>query len=82
MTHKAVLLALVAVGVLAACTDTRGPNGAQCLKDHDCLSGLCSGFVCAESPPLVDAEVVEPVEHEPQHWSAAELLEHFARQTG
>jgi hypothetical protein len=53
MTHKAVLLALAAVGLVAACVTTKGPLGAECLKNEDCLSGLCSQLVCTEGAPLV-----------------------------
>ena len=57
MTHKAVFLALAAVGILAACTDTRRSLGSDCLKDQDCLSGICTEYVCTAPPPLLDAMV-------------------------
>jgi hypothetical protein len=53
MTHKAVLLALAAVGLVAACVTTKNPLGSTCIKDEDCLSGLCSQLVCTEGAPLV-----------------------------
>jgi hypothetical protein len=57
MTHKAVFLALVVIGLLAACTDTRRSLGDDCLKNQDCLSGICSEYVCTAPPPLLDAMV-------------------------
>jgi len=57
MTHKAVFLALVAVGILAACTDVRRAQGDDCLKNQDCVSGICTQFVCSGPAPLLDAMV-------------------------
>jgi hypothetical protein len=47
------------VGVIAAsCSESRFPLGADCLKDEDCLSGICSQQKCAATPPYLDAEAV------------------------
>jgi hypothetical protein len=47
-------LLVVAIG-LAACTEMRRPLGEDCLKDQDCVSGICSGLKCSATPPLVEA---------------------------
>jgi hypothetical protein len=39
-----------------ACAETRRANGDECLKDDDCLSGICSQLVCAPAPTQLDAE--------------------------
>jgi hypothetical protein len=44
----------LAISVSASCTDSRGALGEQCLKDQDCLSGICSQQLCAAAPPLLD----------------------------
>ena len=48
--------AAVAIAVLAlfACAETRRPLGEDCLKNGDCLSGVCTGLKCASAPPLLD----------------------------
>jgi hypothetical protein len=46
----------VAVFALAgACSEQRGSIGDDCLKDQDCLSGVCSELHCVVPPPLLDA---------------------------
>src|SRR5205809_613976 len=46
---------IAALGVLfGACIDTRRSNGEDCLKDDDCLSGICSVLKCVGNPPLLD----------------------------
>lgn len=57
-----VLLALV-VGA-AACGETRRPIGEECLRDEDCLSGLCAARACV-SAPTYQAGAGEPAEEEP-----------------
>jgi len=37
---------------------TRRAVGDDCLKDDDCLSGICSQLRCAAAPPTIDAQVV------------------------
>jgi hypothetical protein len=49
---------LVAGVIAAACSESRFPLGADCLKDEDCLSGICSQQRCAAAPPYLDAEPV------------------------
>ena len=48
---------LCVLGVGGACTEELRSNGQSCLKDGDCLSGVCANFVCIAGPPLLDAEV-------------------------
>jgi hypothetical protein len=47
-------IALASV-LLVACTETRRPLGEDCLKDQDCLSGICSGLKCVAAPPTLEA---------------------------
>lgn len=50
---RAVLAALTfALGAIAACGETRRPIGDECLRDEDCLSGVCSARSCVSAPPL------------------------------
>jgi hypothetical protein len=39
---------------LPACVETRRTLGEDCLKNVDCLSGICSGLRCAAAPPILD----------------------------
>lgn len=48
---------LCVLGVGGACTEQLRPNGQSCLKNGDCLSGVCTSAVCVAAPPLLDAEV-------------------------
>jgi hypothetical protein len=54
-------VAMLLLLVLGACTETRRTNGEDCLKDDDCLSGVCSSQKCTAAPPLLDATVMPPV---------------------
>jgi hypothetical protein len=48
-----VAVALCAIGASAACQLTSRGLGEDCLKDQDCLSGICSQLKCAAAfPPL------------------------------
>jgi hypothetical protein len=47
---------LAFAGSLAGCADTRRALGEACLKNGDCLSGVCSEQRCAAEPPVLDAE--------------------------
>lgn len=47
--------ACLAAGV-AHCAETRRAVGEQCLKDEDCLSGVCAAQECIAAPPLLEAE--------------------------
>lgn len=38
--------------ILVACGETRRPIGDECLRDDDCLSGVCSARSCVSAPPL------------------------------
>jgi hypothetical protein len=51
--------ALVGACVLAGgCMETQRALGEACLKNDDCLSGICSSLTCAAAPPLVGTEAV------------------------
>jgi hypothetical protein len=41
-----------------ACLETRHSLGADCLRDGDCISGVCTQLRCAASPPTTDSRVV------------------------
>jgi hypothetical protein len=52
------LLTFVAVVVcigasFAACTQYKRLAGEGCLKDDDCISGICAGQLCATVPPML-----------------------------
>jgi hypothetical protein len=53
LVARVAFVACACVCVLA-CTETRRPLGEACLKNGDCLSGVCSGLTCAATPPLLD----------------------------
>jgi hypothetical protein len=52
--------AVVGLGLANACNELRGSLGDDCLKSHDCQSGICSELHCAPQPPLLDAAYVPP----------------------
>ena len=52
-----VVCVVTAVGVAAACTPSPRANGESCLKNDDCLSGVCTSSVCVSAPTILDAEV-------------------------
>ena len=58
--------ALVLVGVVGAlalaCTETRRSLGEDCLKNDDCLSGICAQLACASTPVLLDGSSVAPLD--------------------
>jgi hypothetical protein len=37
------------------CVELRGQLGEECLKDEDCLSGVCAATRCAAAPTYLDA---------------------------
>jgi hypothetical protein len=41
----------------ASCMETRRSPGDDCLKDDDCLSGVCSQLHCTTRPPTIDVQV-------------------------
>jgi hypothetical protein len=43
-----------AMAASAGCQLTSRALGEDCLKDQDCLSGICSQLKCAALPPLLD----------------------------
>lgn len=50
---------LVAAAILAVgCMETQRSLGDECLKNDDCLSGICSSLVCAAAPPLANTTPV------------------------
>jgi hypothetical protein len=66
-----VLLAAVlalgpALGVLAACGETRRPIGDECLRSDDCLSGVCAARSCVAAPPLVVGAGAPPPDEIPR----------------
>jgi len=48
---------LVVLALIGACVQTKRSLGEDCLKNEDCLSGICSQLQCAAEPPLLDAEI-------------------------
>ena len=54
-------LAVTCVALTAfACTETRRPLGEDCLKNADCISGVCSQLRCAVEPIILDAQITAP----------------------
>jgi hypothetical protein len=49
-----VLVGVAGIAAIVACAETRRGIGDACLKNDDCLSGVCSGLTCASQPPLLD----------------------------
>jgi hypothetical protein len=65
MNSKARVTAVVAplvlaVGLAPACVQTQRALDEDCLKDQDCLSGICSQLKCAAAPPLLDGAPQAP----------------------
>jgi uncharacterized membrane protein YgcG len=52
-----VVAGIAALSLAYACAEVRRSLGDECIKSEDCLSGICSQFVCSASPPLIDAMV-------------------------
>jgi hypothetical protein len=46
-------------GVSGSCADSRVSLGESCLKDEDCLSGICAEQRCVAAPPLLDGAASE-----------------------
>jgi hypothetical protein len=46
----------IAAAIVAACSESRFPLGADCLRNEDCLSGICAQQRCAAAPPYLDSE--------------------------
>jgi hypothetical protein len=52
-------LLLASFVLLGACAETEVGFGEECLKDTDCLSGVCAAQLCADpGTTLTDASVV------------------------
>jgi hypothetical protein len=48
------------VGLVSGCAEDRRSLGEDCLKDQDCLSGICSQLRCAASPTYLDGAPMGP----------------------
>jgi hypothetical protein len=44
---------VAAMATAAGCVQTQRALGEDCLKDQDCLSGVCSQLQCAAAPPIL-----------------------------
>lgn len=51
--------------ILLACGETRRPIGDECLRDEDCLSGVCSARSCVSAPPLKTGTTGSTPDEEP-----------------
>ena len=47
------VLAASLLGLANGCGETRRGTGEECLRNDDCLSGVCSARVCVGSSPQV-----------------------------
>lgn len=63
--RRLVLPSLAGVALLVACGETRKPIGDECLRDEDCLSGVCSARSCVSAPPLKVGATGATPEEEP-----------------
>ncbi|MGA7124443.1 MAG: hypothetical protein WBY94_30355 [Polyangiaceae bacterium] len=61
IAHVVFLALCGGVTLFGGCVETRRSLGEDCLKDDDCLSGVCSQLVCAALPPTIDAALVADV---------------------
>jgi hypothetical protein len=57
---------LAAIALAPACAQTQRALGEDCLKDQDCLSGICSQLKCAAAPPLLDGASQAPPSPTPE----------------
>jgi hypothetical protein len=64
---------IAALVITLSCSETRRGPGEDCLKDDDCLSGICSQQHCAAAPPLLDGEPPVPAEGGPDSAGDAAL---------
>jgi hypothetical protein len=58
--------AIVGTFVMGACGESRRPIGEECLRDSDCLSGVCAARACVSAPTLVTGASNPPGEEEPR----------------
>jgi hypothetical protein len=56
-----VAVALCTMGASAACELTSRGLGEDCLKDQDCLSGICSQLKCAAAFPVLEGGIPQGV---------------------
>ncbi len=63
------VMAMIGVAALlwafAGCGETRRGTGEECLRNDDCLSGVCSARVCVGSSPQVGSPAAPQSEDEP-----------------
>jgi hypothetical protein len=52
------MLLPAAIAFSGACRETRRSLDEDCLKNDDCLSGICTQLHCASQPPTFDVPVV------------------------
>jgi hypothetical protein len=72
--RRSVVAALaIALGLVGACSEMRRTNGEECLKNDDCLSGVCSALVCVAVPPVLDGSA--PDRSAPRDGSAADVVD-------
>lgn len=55
-----------AASVISACGESRKPIGEECLRDDDCLSGICAARTCVSAPALVTGASNPPPDEEPR----------------
>jgi hypothetical protein len=58
----------LAVSVSGSCAESKSSFGEQCLKDEDCLSGICAQQLCVAAPSIVDGStsgIATPAEDAP-----------------
>jgi len=65
----AIACALASI-VLLACGETRRSLGEECIRDDDCLSGVCASRSCVSAPSLVTGASNPPPDERPRIPSA------------
>lgn len=65
-TRAAALAAVLSSWATLACGESRHPIGEECLRDDDCLSGVCAARTCVSTPSLVSGATEPPGEEEPR----------------
>lgn len=63
---SAVMGCAIAAAIVSACGETRRPIGEECLRDEDCLSGVCAARLCVSAPTLVTGAGDPPSDEEPR----------------
>jgi hypothetical protein len=54
-------VAALGVVVVGACAEYKRELGSECLKDEDCLTGICTSSRCASAPPYLPPGATYPV---------------------